>query len=67
MLLLMDNVLPEMAVQDVKGPRGRSRRLDWVTDGEVLEGRIRATAGTMDRDCAQPGKVLRRAPERLNC
>ena len=39
----------------------------WDTDGEVLEGRVRTTAGTMDGDCAQLEKVLRRAPERLNC
>ena len=61
------NVLPGTAVHDAEGPRGRPRRLDGVADGGVPEGRIRTTAETMDRGCAQPGKVLRRAPERLNC
>ena len=39
-----EGVLPGTAVQDVEEPRECPRRLDGVTDGEVLEGRIRTTA-----------------------
>ena len=61
------DVIPGTAVSSKRGRISRtSSPTGWCHGRRSSGGGIRTSAGTMGADCAPLGKVLRRAPERLN-